>query len=213
MLQRPAVSHQFQNQSKFALLTFNNVYTDLPPAAFRLSDGTWVMPGVPVPDLGIWKEWIGSIRMERLAKANLVLFTEEPSANPEIVDAVHKRLGEDLSRLFYFMHLRSGIECESTDLLCGSSQNATPEIRQMSQFATFHQSKGYRRAPITKEWLEDALALRAGVMAMDADKSEFRRVMRGFNTLFKGLKETGQDRMHQFVRSLEALILPDIGKT
>lgn len=45
--------HQFQNKSKFALLTVNNVYTDLPSAAFRLSDGTWVMPGVPVPDLGI----------------------------------------------------------------------------------------------------------------------------------------------------------------
>ena len=38
--------------------------------------------------------------------------------------------------------------------------------------------------------------------------------MRGLNTLFKGLKEkTSQDRLHQFVRSLEALILPDKGNT
>jgi hypothetical protein len=37
------------------MLTVNNVYTDLPAAAFQLSDGTWVMPAVPVPDLGIWK--------------------------------------------------------------------------------------------------------------------------------------------------------------
>jgi hypothetical protein len=44
------------------------------------------MPGVPVPDLGVWKEWIGSIRMERLGRANLVLFVEEPSNNPEILD-------------------------------------------------------------------------------------------------------------------------------
>jgi hypothetical protein len=29
--------------------------------------------------------------------------------------------------------------------------------------------------------------------------------------LFKGLQATGQDRLHQFVRSLEALILPDVG--
>src|SRR5439155_5164329 len=81
-----------------------------PAAAFQLSDGTWVMPSVPVPDLGIWKEWIGSIRMERLEKANLVLFVEEPSGNPEILDAVHKRLGDDLSRMFYLGHLRSGRE-------------------------------------------------------------------------------------------------------
>src|SRR6266581_8909395 len=94
------VDYQFQNKGKFALLTFNNIYVDLPPAAFRLSDGTWVMPGVPVPDLDIWKEWTGSIRMERLEKANLVLLLGEPSSNPEILDAVHKRLGDDLSRMF-----------------------------------------------------------------------------------------------------------------
>src|SRR5438093_7888104 len=155
MRQRPPVDYQFQNKGKFALLTFNNIYVDLPPAAFRLSDGTWVMPGVPVPDLGIWKEWIGSIRMERLEKANLVLVVEEPSSNPEILDAVHKRLGDDLSRMFYLVHLRSGIECESADLLRGSSEQGAPGIRQMSQLPTFYQSKGYRRAPITQQWLED----------------------------------------------------------
>jgi hypothetical protein len=48
---------------------------------------------------------------------------------------------------------------------------------------------------------------------MDADKAQYRRVIRGMNTLFNSLKETGQDRLHQFVRSLEALILTDIGRT
>ena len=116
--------HPFQTKSKFAMLTVNNVYTDLPAAAFQLSDGTWVMPAVPVPDLGIWKEWIGSIRMERLGRANLVLFVEEPSLNPEIVDEVHHRLDKALSDLFYMLHLRTGIEvAEGADLLCGSSVN------------------------------------------------------------------------------------------
>lgn len=207
------VEHKFQNKSKFALLTFNNVYVELPSAAFRLRDSTWVMPGVPVRDLGIWKEWIGSIRMERLREANLVLFVEEASEDPEILDAVHNRLSNDLSLLFSLLHLRGGIECESADLLCGSSQQSAPDIRQMGQLPTFFQSKGYRRAPITEEWLEDATALRAGAMAMAAGTAQFRRIIRGLNTLLAGLKQTGQDRLHQFVRSLEALILPDIGKT
>jgi len=206
--------HPFQTKSKFAMLTVNNVYTDLPAAAFQLSDGTWVMPAVPVPDLGIWKEWIGSIRMERLGRANLVFFVEEPSDNPEILDAVHHRLDKDLNLLFYMLHLRAGIEvADGADLLCGSSVNGVPGIRQMSQMPAFHQSKGWKRAPVTAAWLEESLVLRAGVAAMDADKTQFRRVIRGLNTLFNGLKETGQDRLHQFVRSLEALILPDIGRT
>ena len=206
--------HSFQTKSKFAMLTVNNVYTDLPVAAFQLSDGTWVMPAVPIPDLGIWKEWIGSIRMERLGRANLVLFVEEPSDYPEILDAVHHRLDKDLSLLFYMLHLRPGIEvADGADLLCGSSVNGVPGIRQMSQMPAFHQSKGWNRAPVSTAWLEDGISLRAGVAAMDADKTQFRRVIRGMNTLFNGLKETGQDRLHQFVRSLEALILPEIGRT
>jgi hypothetical protein len=40
------LDYQFQNKGKFALAV-NNVYTDLPPAAFQLSDGTWVMPCGP----------------------------------------------------------------------------------------------------------------------------------------------------------------------
>jgi hypothetical protein len=112
------------------------------------------------------------------------------------------------------LHLRAGIEvADGADLLCGSSVNGVPGIRQMSQMPAFHQSKGWKRAPVNTVWLEDGISLRAGVAAMDADKTQFRRVIRGMNTLFNGLKETGQDRLHQFVRSLEALILPDIGRT
>jgi len=79
---------------------------------------------------------------------------------------------------------------------------------------TFYPSKDDRRTPVTKEWLEDALALRTGLMSMRANKAEFERTSRGINTLFNGLQQqSGQDRLHQFVRSLEALILPVIGRT
>jgi hypothetical protein len=196
------MDYQFLNKGKFALVTFNNVYVDLPSAAFRLSDGTWVMPGVPVRDLGVWKEWLGSIRMERLREANPVLLVEEPSDNPEILDAMHGRLSDDLSLFFSLLHLRGGIECESADMLGGSSQQGVPNIRQMGQLPAFVQSKGYRRAPITQDWLEDTLGLRAGAMAMAAEKAQFRRLIRGLNTLLAGLKQSGQDRLHQFVRSL-----------
>lgn len=150
------------------------------------------MPGFPIPDLGVWKEWIGSIRVEqRLERANLVLFVEEPSDNPNL-EALNDRLSNDLSRLFYLVHLRSGIEYDSADFLCGSSEQGTPRIRQMSQQPKFFQSKGYRRAAITQEWLKDAVSLRNSVLTMEANKDEFRRAVRGMNTLFKGLKETAQ---------------------
>jgi hypothetical protein len=49
---------------------------------------------------------------------------------------------------------------------------------------------------------------------MQSNQAEFQRSSRGMNILFNGLQQkAGQDRLRQFVRSLEALILPDAGRT
>ena len=118
------MAYQFQKNSKFVLLTVNNVYTELPASAFQLCDGTWIMPGVPVPDLGIWKERLGSIRLEHLGCANLALLVEEQSDNPGVLDDVHQRLSGNLRLLFCMLHLRVGIEIDDgVDLLVGSSVN------------------------------------------------------------------------------------------
>jgi hypothetical protein len=175
------------------------------------------MPRVPVADLGVWKEWIGSIRTEQLDRANLVLLLEEESVNPEIFDGVHNQLIQDLGKLFYCLHLRQGIECaegNAANLIAGSSIQGKAEIRHMSLLPSFYQTRGYRRAPMSTEWLENGVALRSGMKAITAQKGDFLRLIRGLNVLFSGLQEHfGQERVHQFVRSIEALILPDTGKT
>ena len=155
---------------------------------------------------------MGSIRLERVGGSNLVLLVEEPSDCPGILD--HAHLSHGLCLLFYVLHLRAGIETDGADLLVGSSVNGNPNIQQVCQLPRFYQSKGYIRSPITQDWLEDSLILSASVAEMEADKTQFRRITYGLVALFKGLKEqNGQDRLHQFVRSLEALILPDILNT
>ena len=212
------MDHQFQEKSKFALLAVNNVYTDLPTSVFQLCDGTWIMPDLPgTNDLDTWKKWLGSIRLESLVHADLVLLVEEPSDYPWILDDVHQQFSRDLRLLFYTVHLRVGIEIsedDGADLLCGSSVKGVPEIRQVSQMPRFYRSQGRSGAPITQDWLEDSLVLRAGYAEMESNNTQFRRLIRGLNTLFKGLKEEAvQDRLHQFVRALEALILPKSGKT
>ncbi len=50
------MNYTFTNNSKFAILAFNNARSELAGGPFQLSDGTWVLPSVPVPALGIWKE-------------------------------------------------------------------------------------------------------------------------------------------------------------
>ncbi|HKN02034.1 MAG TPA: hypothetical protein VJX23_16080 [Candidatus Binataceae bacterium] len=104
----------------------------------------------------------------------------------------------------------------------GSTQPAGSVIKNLAgkavipagQLPTFYQSRGYSRAPITKKWLEEAVTLRTGLTAIRSDPAEFQRILRGLSILSNGLQQqAGQDRLHQFVRSLEAVILPDIAST
>ncbi len=206
------MAFQFQPRSKFALLAVEHVYSELPEPEVQLTDGTWALSGVPLPDLGIWTEWIGSIGVRRLKTANLILLRQEAAENPQIVDAVHQRLDDDLTRLFYLLQLSSVVEYEGAELLLGSSVDGQPQIRQISELHKFYPSKGYTRIPCTVDRMNEAIQLREGLKQMETVPAA--GFIRGMNALTDGLmRNNGQDRLHQFVRGLEALIVPDIGQT
>ena len=210
--------HRFQEKSVFALIAATDAYTDLPEHCFQLSDGTWVMPRLPVADkYGAWAEWLGSIRLNRLKDANLVLLAEEASEIPGILGGGYQRLTDHVDLLLYILLLGAGIEIshhERAERLAGSSLNGVPEIKSVKDMPRFYRTQGLPSTPITRDWLEECLVLCSGYTEMMAQKPQFRRTRRGLDTLFKGKKEEiGQDRLHQFVRSLEALILPRQGKT
>ncbi len=176
------------------------------------------MPRLPVADEdGIWEKWLGSIRLDRLKGANLVLLVEATSDTPYILGGEHLRLGERVGVLFDLLHLGVGIQTfqrEAAERLVGSFVDGVPEIRSvesMRRFCCTHESPSI---PITRDWLDDCLVRCSGYSEMEADKTQFRRIIRGLNTLFKGKEEEmGQERLHQFVRSLEALIRPEQGET
>lgn len=212
------MAHPFQGNSLFALIAVSDAYTDLPEDHFQLSDGTWILPRIPVTDKhGVWGKWLGSIRLGQLKSANLVLLAEEPSDTPHFFGGEHLRLSDHLGRLLYLLHLGVGIEVsehEGADRLVGFSVNGVPDIKSVEHMPRFYRTQESPSIPITRDWLEGSLVLRSGYADMESDKTQFRRIIRGLNTLFKGKKEeAGQDRLHQFVRSLEALILPKQGKT
>ncbi|MDE0106577.1 MAG: hypothetical protein OXN96_02145 [Bryobacterales bacterium] len=211
------MAHPFQENSLFALVAVSDAHTNLPDRQFQLSDGTWILPRVPVADQhGIWKEWLGSIRLTHLTEANLVLLVEKPSDTPHFFGDEHLRLSNHLGRLLYLLHLGFGLDVseDPADRLTGFSMNGVADIKSVEPMPRFYRTQGSPSIPITQDWLEDTLVLRTGYAEMESDKTQFRRIIRGLDTLFKGKKEeSGQDRLHQFVRSLEALILPEQGKT
>lgn len=208
---------QFAGQGKFALVAVENAYTYFPDDKdyrHQLSDGTWVFNRIPVAIDGYWKQWIGTIRLGQLQNSNLIIIVSESSTTPQVLDEHHKRLNKKLLQTFNLLQLSGILEYEGANLLCGSFFDAKSEIRQMSELPFFNQTRGYTRTPVTIDRLQQAIQLRKGLEEMDFTPDEFKRLKWGWKVLIDGLqKEHGEERIHQFVRSLEALILPEIGRT
>jgi hypothetical protein len=204
-------------KSKFALIAIKNAYTDFTPSdnfSHKLKDGTWILSKVPVEIDKGWREWIGSLRYDSFLKSNLVFLTAEPSENPGILDAHHKRLGDRLSQLFNVLQLQGVIEYQDSNLIIGSFYDKRSELRQMAKLPVFYRTKGYIPPPVDVSKLENTVLMRKALEQIDKFDGAFIRFIRGWNILMDGLqKNNGEGRIHQFVRSLEALILPNIGKT
>ena len=124
------------------------------------------------------------------------------------------QLGDRLSRILYLTQLSGVLEYDGADLLLGSSVKGDIQIRQMSRPDNFCRSRGYVRSPLTISRLEKSLSMSASLKAMEVAQNQFTRFVRGLNVLMDGLKEIrGDERLHQCVRALEALVAPERGQT
>jgi hypothetical protein len=204
-------------KSKFALIAVRNAYTDFTDSndfSTQLSNGIWVLLKVPIDIDKGWKEWIGSFQYKELQESNLVFIFVEKSDNPEILDAHHNSLGNMLSQFFNVLQLDGVLEYKVSNLILGSYYDKRSEIRQMAKLPLFYRTKGYTPLPLNVKKLEKAVLRRKSLEQIDSASGSFARLIRGWNILMDGLqKDIGEERIHQFVRSIEALILPDVGKT
>ncbi|MDA2924368.1 hypothetical protein MYX65_06880 [Acidobacteria bacterium AH-259-L09] len=205
----------FEDGHKFALLAVKNVYCDrAEEQSTQISDGTLVLSAMPLDVQSHWTKWIGSLRTENLNQSNLVLVRSKPSENPEILDHEHEELGKHLSQTFYLLQLSGVLEYDAAHLLKGSVVNGEPIVRQMFELGQFRQTRGYTRYSLSLDRLEQATRFRTSLVEMESSAEGYDRAIRGLNVLMNGLEqETGHERIHQFIRSLEALILPDVGST
>jgi hypothetical protein len=208
-------SFGFHEGEKFGVLAIESVYSTIPEdAAVQLSDGTWVHTHLPLEIGSHWREWIGTLRLEKLQNSNVILFRSESSTNPQILDGQHQQLGRHLSVIFHTLQLSGGLEYEGARLLLGSFYDGDSQVRQMSELELFRPTREHTRTPLTTARLEQATRFRQVLADMESLRPEFERIVRGLNVLMDGLKQTyAQERIHQFVRSLEALILPEAGAT
>lgn len=205
---------ELQNGDKFAFLLLNNVHVHFPDGLpTQLKDGTRVLDKYPAPPDQHWESMVGSIRLQEIQEANLIL-ARVTKGEPYMLTQRDHETGDELAQVHALLQLGGVAEHKAANLVIGSIDGCNTYIRQLSAIEKFYPTKGYVRIPITLDRLEQANNLALIVRSSKMSQTNFGRFGRGLHYLLNGFREVaGQDRLHNFVRALEALILPEPGAT
>ncbi len=202
-----------QNGDKFALIAFEKCDSDVEDRQ-ELPCGTTVLTKLPSVLDNTWKSWLGEIAVGHLKDCNLVLLKHRGSAKPEILDHEHKDLAKQINSLFWLLHLCGVPRYTTAFFMVGSVINNQITVRQYSEVTKVYRNRGARRAPVSIHRLREAAELTNVSLHKLGAQDDFSRVKRGLRAIWKALQSKFiDDRLHDYVRAIEALILPEPGKT
>lgn len=204
---------------KFALLGLTNVRADVSDSGVVLPDATQTLTRFPIDLSPQWQSWLG-IEFSQVARANLVLVrsaeTGFPAEQLPISDGTSWELAKDVENLFSMLRLLGTIEYESAFLVMGYMQQGRAVCQHFSKLARYEITRGCLPWMVREENLAAAAELahaKASLLATSGDANRVR-LFRGWWALTTALQQYyAGDRIHGFVRALEALVYPEIGKT
>jgi len=203
---------------KFAVIAANNARVDI-PSALTLQDGTRVLSSSPFPLDATWRDWLGTMQSYNLQACNLFLLRTATSGWPDgqlsiFGGDVDTKLQSDVGGIFAFLRIVGSIEYSDAFLLAGHAEDGAPSCRHFATTMRFNTTGGCLPWVIREADLRTAVQLHRSYSALLGKFPEKWRFSRGCRALKVALEQDyASDRLHGFVRSLEALILPAQGKT
>lgn len=212
----PEAASWIDEGEKYALVGLEvKLEEDIPLT--RLTPVHWVTadPGFTIP--GLWREWLGSMRTEELEGANLFLISKMPSQTPDILDGENQRLESRVSHFYTGLLLSSTFApAHRPVMLTGSRRNGEIDIRSQSDWDTPIPHAIHHYPAILTPEIDHAARLAVAIEAAGANAAN-RSHWRIFHMLALYMRartiHDNLERLHQYCRCIEGLILPNPGNT
>jgi hypothetical protein len=201
---------------KFAVVALD-VKTEGGIPTGELAQGLWLLEGAAFPIPEHWSKWLGSIRMEELAGADIFLLSKLRSARPDVLDDENGKLKQTVWHFYVGLLLASRFApAHAPVLLTGAHNGQDLSVRQQQDIDAPQPCTFRYYPPVMGN--EFSLAARLG-SAIEAITNH--DITGGHWRLFQALtiyvearsKIRPLDRIHQYSRVIEGLIAPDQGET
>jgi hypothetical protein len=164
-----------------------------------------------------WREWLGSIRAGEVEDCNLFLLSKLASVTPGVLDAENQKLQQRVWNFYAGLLLASPFApAHKPVMLTGSRRGGEIDLRQQQDFEPPIPCVFRPYPPVVPN--EIRLAARLGenleTIATASIAGGHWRLFRTLN-VYTEARTTAQvvDRIHQYCRCIDGLILPATGKT
>lgn len=180
----------------------------------NLGGNRWALSAAPLQMQAYWQEWVGSIRSNAIRDANLWLIAKNPSAAPEIDNDENVALRQEADRILHSLLLVTPIYYEQAYILGGANVRGVSGLRQFGDLIpSFRLTPETPRAGLSVQHFARVPAVMQGLEEMFRNP-DYRRARAGVIVFLRALQNEFVDgRLHQFVRSLEGIAKPEIGRS
>lgn len=183
----------------------------------RIGTCLWVLQDTKFNVPPNWRAWLGSIRTEQVEACNLFLISKLHSLRPNILDDENQKLQQRIIQFYVGLLLASTFApAHKPVMLSGSRRDEEIDIRQQHDFDCPVPCVFRPYPPIAAKDIQLAAQLAEQIEVLGATP-----LIGGCWRLFRTLdiyRKTRMiadvlDRLHQYARCIDGLILPDPGKT
>ena len=183
----------------------------------KITPNLWVLADTTFDFPPHWQEWLGSIRAEEVEGCNLFLLSKLASLTPEVLDAENPKLLRHVQNFYVGLLLASTFApAHKPIMLTGSRRDGEIDVRQQHNFDSPVPCLFRRYPPVVPEDIRLAAQLgqKLDALATTPLPGSHLRLFRTLHIYTKA-RTNGEilDRLHQYCRCIEGLILPSAGKT
>ena len=201
---------------KYAALILTNSSLSV-RTAMPLSSDMSIMPSFPVCYESHWERWLGSLLMQQLTSGNMFLVCQKPTASADVLDKENEECMKSTHNLFLALMIVSPISYEDAYLISGAIQNGEASVREV-QYTDRYYAVNKQTSVMSNAARDKLSGVYQSLKALFSEEvireERYFRLRHGITAYLRALRE-GENyyRIHQFVRSLEAITMPEIGRT
>ena len=205
---------KIRENEKFGIVALSIGFTENMAHEIALSDDTWVTSSLPFEVDDNWRTWIGTIQADQIEKSNLFIVTKALAESPKILDSENERLRDKAYKIYFGLLLTDYFSTYDHPIqLTGSKYDKGLDVRSIGKMESPISVPGTPFNKVNQIRLKKSKQLADAIESLPP-KGRFSRYKKVIRSFYSGItSKFVEDRIHQFVRSIEGMIYPKIGKT